>query len=163
MLGPGDNFGAVKADGHTPATKYVAPWNMTETVTSPQPSLAMADQLSPYQPNPRGQVYAMLMKLTSGMSFNAASPHMDPEVKGEYAMTGSGKTLYVWQNWAGGWTNHLGSTYTVDISPGQKTLDVYGWDGKRATYDVTGLSQYVVTGLARGETHMFPSLLNSTG
>ncbi len=159
LAGIWDNFGVVKADGKTPAAKFVEVWNVGMTLADAQPGYALATQLAPiWQPNPRGAVIGLVMWLTRNLNFDVSNQRMDPKGRGEFALTGSGTMantkLYVWQNWKN-WTNHFGTSYTVPSTVGAQTIKVYGWDGLRRTQDIVDANSWVIRGLAPNETYMF--------
>jgi len=144
------NLGVVKSDGHTPATKLALVWNLF-TPADKDNTDGITAQSSPWIPTARGKTYQMVMQLTAGMTFT----YLDPRDKGEFTLTGNGKTLWVWQNYETFSSIH-GTSHTVaNIPASAKTLQVIGWDGPRKTIDLHGETALTIDNLNDRETYMF--------
>ena len=153
-----DNLGVVGVNGRS-ATRMALVWNLFEQPECPPQNGALfcnthyglTFQADPWIGTRRGQIYQFVARTTAGMEF----VFLDPKVTGEFVLNGSGKKMWVWQDRVN-WTNHPGSTYTVNgIPPGATTLEVYGWDGLRSTINLSGQTSYTVTNLPGDETYMF--------
>jgi hypothetical protein len=144
-----DNLGVVRASGGSASVMSLA-WLLFQTQSADSAN-GMALQLSQYQPDARASAYRLVATLANGMKFSS----LDPDAKGEFVLSGKNRTLYVWQDLPG-WTNHFGSTYSFKTLPaGAKTLEIYGYDGLRASVDLTGKRSYLASGLRGDETYMF--------
>jgi hypothetical protein len=144
------NLGVVKSDGHTPATKLALIWNLFNSAEKDK-TYGLSVHNGPWTPNARGKTFQLVMTLTAGMTFT----RLDPRGRGEFTLTGNGKTLWVWQNYPAFSSIH-GTRYTItSIPPYAKTLQVYGWDGVRKQIDLHGQSSLVIEDLNERETYMF--------
>ncbi|ULL14736.1 hypothetical protein DVH26_09910 [Paenibacillus sp. H1-7] len=145
-----DHLGVVKNDGVTSATQFAFPWSLFNS-TAVDTNYGMNSSLAPWTPTARGITLQTVLDKTRGMSFVS----MDPKQTGEYKLSGSGKTMWVWQN-RPFWTNHAGTSYTVTgIPPGAYKLEVIGWDGVRQTIPLMGETSVTINQLAEKETYMF--------
>lgn len=145
-----DRLGVVKSDGRTPATKLALVWNLFHT-TEKDKRYGMTVQTAPWAPAVRAKTYQLVMTLAAGMTFT----HLDPLDRGEFALAGDGRTLWIWQNYEGFSSIH-GTRYTISAIPASaKTVKVYGWDGLRKTIELHGQSFLTVEDLNERETYMF--------
>jgi len=144
------NLGVVKSDGHTPATKLALIWNLFGNAEKMY-GLTAHSKDHAWNPYATGKTFQLVMNLTAGMSFT----YLDPRDKGEFILSGGGKTLWVWQNYETFSSIH-GTQYTIHAIPATaKTIQVYGWDGLRKTIDVNGQTSMTIGDLNERETYMF--------
>ena len=162
LLHTWSNLGVVGNAGQ-PVTRHIAPFQYS-TTTAGHPQFGMADVDWLWQGNVKGRAYQMVSRLTAGMQFVS----LDPGGSGEFVLEGDGKRLIVWQN-AEGWTDHPGSTFTVENIPaGATRLEVYRYDSWTQLYgghggipnpfqsiNLSGETSYTVTDVPTGECYMF--------
>lgn len=140
-----DFLGVQKSSGE-PATVFAFPF---EVVNVEWDFVRFGTQMNPWVPNLRGKTLQLVAEKAAGTRFVSSNPE-----KGVYVLSGSGKHLWVWQNWRK-WTDQPGESFTLtDIPDDVKTVEVYGWDGLRKTVDVTG-DAFTIHDLPTQETLMF--------
>jgi hypothetical protein len=143
-----DELGVVGSSGQG-VSRLALLWNLFQE--NGDPPYDTAQQMSPWVPTQRAKTYQMMAQLTAGMSFTA----LDPKTTGEFVLAGTGGTVWVWQDRAN-WTNHPGTSHTVsEIPAGATKLDVYGWDGLRASIALSGQDSYTVNDLPGEATYLF--------
>jgi hypothetical protein len=147
LTGMWDNLGVVGADGRTPVGVLAFPWGLFDT---PKTEYALSLTRAPWTPSERGKLFKLVILVAGDMRFT----ELDPRVKGEFVLSGSGKTLRVWQD-IPGWTDHPGSSITLEVPPGATQLRTIAFDGLRQTQPVIGLKTVAINGLPGSETYMF--------
>lgn len=140
---------AAKNNNVTPANKLAFLWSLfpVESVYT------TTTTLTPYTPRTPAKTYQLVANLTSGMEIQSVAPF----TTGETVLAGQGKKMWVWIN-APGYTNHVGSTYTVSGLPvGTTKVELYGWDSyaaPRQSVTYSGQGNVTFSGLAQNETYM---------
>ena len=144
-----DKLGVVKDSGE-PATQFAMVWSLFNLDITDKRH-GMAKDLISWKPTSRANVMKLVLDLSKGMKMT----HRDPKGEGKYVLHGRKKKMWVWQNYPL-YTDKPGTKFTVTHIPKWATkLEVYGWDGLRKTYSLSGNRSYTVTGLSREETYMF--------
>ena len=142
-------LGAVKNDGHTPATKLAFLWSLfpVESVYT------TVTTLTPYTPRSPAKTYQLVAELTDGLSFT----NLDPFKSGTFTLASKNKTMWVWINQPA-YSSLAGTTMTLSGIPAHTDeIKLYGWDGfngPRRTIPLSGQSSVSITGLSEGETYM---------
>eukprot|EP00038_Savillea_parva_P010270 m.189111 g.189111 ORF g.189111 m.189111 type:complete len:475 (-) comp17639_c0_seq1:53-1477(-) len=153
LTGIWDQFTVCSLD-NVPQTVRAFPWNLFNLPAN-DPPYGMAKTLTPYVPTPRGCVYALVLALLRASDWTWES--VDPRGTGVARLRGTDALLEVWQD-RKAWTNASDPhTHIVaNLPSGVTSIDVYAWDGLRATVPVpTGASSITVKALAGNETYMF--------
>jgi hypothetical protein len=136
-------------------TQFALPWNIFHTPQSDD-YYGLTIKSVPWTPTLRGQVLKQVCELTRGTRFTC----LDPRGRGVFVLQGDQKTIWVWQNRTA-WTDRPGTEFAVTAIPeGTEKIDIYGFDGLRATVDVKGQSQIRVRNLAPEQTYMFVAIQN---
>lgn len=149
LTGIWDVLGVVKNDG-TSATKVALGWNFFNTNVADD-RYGICTQLDPWLPTARGKVYQMVGKLTQEMDFVS----LDPKGTGVYVLSATGKKMWVWQRRPFWSSNATSTTFTAsNIPSGVTRMEVYGWNGLRKAFPLSGQTIYPVTGLSSDETYM---------
>ena len=144
-----DQLGVVKDSGE-PATEFAMVWSLFNLTASDKRHGMVKDLIS-WKPAMRTDTMKLVLDLAKGMRIT----HRDPKGEGKYVLNGKKKKMWVWQNYPG-YTNKLGTKFTVTHIPKWATkLEVYGYDGLRKSYSLSGKKFHNVTGLALEETYMF--------
>ena len=150
LTGIWDHFAIVGNDGKTLKSTLALPWNLFHTQAK-DPQFGMVLTETPYTPTPNGAVLKLVMELCQGTRGVAA----DPRRTGMIALRGADRTIWVWQNRTA-WTDQPGTSITLDGVPaGAKEVEIYGWDGKRATVALKPGKPAVIDGLVPEQTTMF--------
>ncbi len=156
------HLGVVGNNGQ-PVTRHIAPYLYTIT-NADHDQFSMAENDWLWKGNGKGRIYQMVSRLTAGMQFTA----LDPRGKGEFVLEGNNRKLVVWQN-AVGWTDHPGSTFTIDDIPVSTTkLEVFRYDSwiqlhgghggipdPYRSISLSGETSYTVSDLPEEECYMF--------
>ena len=149
LTGLWDVLGVVHADGKS-ATRAALVWGLIDT-ESAFDKYGFSEQLNPWIPSARGQVYELVTRLTQGLNFTS----LDPKRSGVYVLSGTNKKLWVWQDRAA-WTNKPGTSFTLTNIPVNTTrIEVYGWDGLRKTVSVAATERSKTISVPGNETYMF--------
>lgn len=99
------------------------PWNLWRQGND---TWFMAAQTSPRVERWHGITFSMLMNIVHDMAFVST----DPRDTGVHKLAGGGKTAWVFQNIAAGWSSIFGSTFTIsDIPDGASQVEVYDGNG----------------------------------
>ena len=143
-----DHLGVVRSDGRSPATVLAFPWYLADAGDIEGPAYALAAGRSPWKPEARAKVLAMVLRLAGDMTFTA----LDPLQTGTYELAGKRKRLYVFQDLAG-WSSKAGKSWTVKLPGWARKAGLWAYDGLRKTYKVHG-GTFTINGLAGNETYM---------
>ena len=144
-----DQLGVVDADNH-PVCKLALAWNLFD-LTSKEKNYGLSIQLDPWEPTRRAQILRTVAELSSGMSFDS----LDPRGTGVFVLSGNQRKLWVWQDRAH-YSTITGTSFEVrGIRAGSTKLEVYGWDGPRASVALQGQASYTFHDLPGDETYMF--------
>lgn len=142
-------LGAVKNDGHTPATKLAFLWSLFPV----EPIYTTVTTLTPYTPRSPAKTYQLVAELTNGLKFTS----LDPFKTGTFTLGSKTKKMWVWIDQPG-YSTLAGTTMTIaGIPPYAKKIELYGWDGyngPRQTIPTNGQSTVSISGLSEGETYM---------
>lgn len=164
-----DVFGVVGSDGKTPVSQFAMPWQISAVggdfgMTLPA---AVAGQ---WVPDSRGRALQIFASLTKGAEFAALDPSTAASRRsGMFILDREdGTRLWAWHNRAN-WSNLTGTSVALPEVPiGASSVQAWGWDGRRASLDLTlapasppsrlfRWRQDIVTmtGLPTGETLVF--------
>ncbi|NTU72703.1 hypothetical protein HGB07_00810 [Candidatus Roizmanbacteria bacterium] len=151
-----DTIGVVNASNKSIAIAAY-PYSLFEKFSDTDCTYGLNTSMNPFSPTASGKVVALVADKMYGMNWVS----LDPRGKGEFVLEGNSKKMWVWQDRTG-WTNHPGTSYTLNDSPLNSTkLEVYGWDGLRKTINLSQQSTYTITQLPGNETYMFIAYGNS--
>lgn len=177
--------------GGVPVTTLSFPWNIFDTTAGDAP-YGMALQDEPYVPSPKGLTYALALALlaSSGSPIGWSWASSDPHGTGVSVLLPAGsmglgnstlcaretvslcaqqgpRSLAVWQA-RPSWSTLYGTASfpipAAALVPGVTTLDVYGWDGLRASLTLATANGTLPASLMPGnETYMLFSHDGSCG
>ena len=142
-----DELSVVHADGVSPATVLALPWNLADTGSIEGPAYAMAASVSPWSPEPRGEVLRTVLKLAGDMRMVAVGRRA-----GTVTLEGNNRRLLVWQDLPG-WTDKPGTRWQVVLPPWARMAELWAWDGLRRTMATHG-GELDIDGLPGHETYM---------
>lgn len=143
-----DNLGVVGAKGQ-PITVFAFPWDLAETGKELGLGYAMAASDSPWSPEERSRVLKRVLALAGDMTILSS----DPYHSGTMHLSGPKGDLFVWHN-RRGWTDLSGGRWQIDLPPGARRVELWGWDGLREIREVSGSDRFVFEALPGGETYM---------
>lgn len=142
-----DQFGVVRADGHTAATVIAFPWNLADTGRIEGAAYAMAAKEAPWAPDARTKVLRMVLELAGDMRLVSIDPRA-----GLLTLENEAGQVMVWQNLPG-WTEKPGPTWEVKLPAWARTAELWAWDGRRREVRVSG-GRAEINGLSGNETYM---------